>query len=97
MERVSVSGLGRHIEEKHTHYELHVHIGPYPATVEIPAYVAVAFQKRYGQPITKADRLTFTAEFLHESDLVPECRNPFQSGEHRKIVITSLDEIVVAK
>ncbi len=36
--------MGSFIRDIHTHYEVHVNVGPYPATVEIPGYVAEAFK-----------------------------------------------------
>ncbi len=85
----SIRGLGRSLQDKHTHYEMHGHIGPLLATVEIPGYVADAFEAIYGKRIEHFDGITITADFFRNDQLVAECQNPYRPSSHLKGVIRS--------
>ena len=91
----SITCLEEHIRDRHTHYEVHGHIGSFTATVEIPGYVADAFEKKYGKPIEKSGKITITTDFIGNDQLVAECQNLYRSPSHLKGIIRSIDAICV--
>ncbi len=91
----SITCLGEHVRDRHTHYELHGHVGPFPATIEIPGYVADAFREKYGKPIEQSGRITVTADFLRNDQLIAECQNPYRSASHLTGSIRSDSDISI--
>ncbi len=86
---------GTSIKDRHTHYEVHAHIGPEPVSVEIPGYVADDFKEKYEIEITKAGDLRIAGEFVRNDQLVAECQDPFRSPSYRKAVVKDINDISV--
>ena len=90
--KVEISGAG--IVDKHTHYETHPFVGPERATIIIRGDVAADFQKKYGLPITEAERFQATVDLGRNDQRVRECQDVFKPASHLMGSIYSLDDIV---
>jgi len=94
----TIKCAGAHIQDKHTHYELYTHLGPYPLTVIIPGYVADDFQAKYGKPMQAFGEISFSVEYsLRNDELVPECRDPYKPAAHRRTTINSVGQVKIEK
>ena len=97
MTQYTVEIVGAGIVDKHTHYEAHPFIGPERATVIIKGDTALEFQRKYGLPITGAERLQVTIDLGRNDQRVQECRDAFAPGSRLMGTIDSLDDVVYAR
>lgn len=83
---------GKRIVDKHTHYELYVHLGSTPATIMIRGDVAADFRQAYKKPIFES---TFIADldFRRNDSRVKECQDLFQPPS-RPYAYLAIEDIV---
>lgn len=96
MEEHIISFFGRDLRDKHTHYEVYPYVGPFQTTVIIPGYITADFKQRYAGSIGEYT-LTVRLEFLRQSELVEECRDPFKRSDHLRATIRDLEGVLVEK
>lgn len=88
---------GAEIVDKETHYEAYPFVGPEMATVVLRIDIATGFQKRYGIPITEANKLQISVDLGRNDQRVKECQDGFKPASHLMGIVYSLEDIVYIK
>ncbi len=93
MEKHTVSFSGEHIQDKHTHYEVHPYVGSMQTTLIILGNIPLEFKNKYGHNL-KDCKIIAKIEYVPNSERVQECQDVFRSTGHLIGTLRSLDDIV---
>jgi hypothetical protein len=83
---------GHNIVDKHTHYEVVIHLGPIPAKIIIQGTVAAQYLERFKKPLTNHGEFSARLNFGTNGQSV--AKDVFAPAAQLRATVSTLDELI---